>query len=456
MARREFLKVGTLGFGGLMTLSQLLATRSWAGSPSGAVKDRSVVLLFLQGGPSHLEFFDPKLTAPAEIRSITGEVPTRLAGITFGGTFPKLAAMADELAVVRSYGSQNSDHTYQSVMTAGNPLKASMGSLYARVAGANHPRTGMPANTLVLPEAVQDGLKLERNFETDALPTLTQTGQLGPAYSAFNPAGGGQLKDDLELKIGPERLTDRRQLLAGLDHLRRRADNSKLLDGADRFQQQAFDVIMRGVAEAFDLSRESPGTLERYDTSKLFNARETQQYYDMRRSSNLLGRQMLLARRLCEAGCGFVTVSDCGWDMNANRNSPRNMQGIYPLGHQVDHAVAAFIDDVRERGLTDRILLVVTGEMGRTPRLNKNGGRDHYGALTPLVFAGGGLVMGQVIGQSDAHATQPATTPYYPQHLLATIFSSLFDLGQLRLDSSIPRDIIRLLEESEPIAPLLA
>ena len=123
---------------------------------------------------------------------------------------------------------------------------------------------------------------------------------------------------------------------------------------------------------------------------------------------------MLLARRLCEAGCGFVTVSDCGWDMHANRNSPQFMAGIYPLGHQVDHAVAAFIEDVRERGLSDKILLVVTGEMGRTPQLNKNGGRDHYGPLTPLLFAGGGLKMGQVIGQSDAarraageHALQP-------------------------------------------------
>src|SRR6185295_14751896 len=216
-----------------------------------------------------------------------------------------------------------------------------------------------------------------------------------------------------------ERLTDRRQLLAELDRLKRHAEQSRQLDGASRFEQQAFDVIARGVAEAFDLSKEDSRTIERYDTSKLFNAAETQQYYDMRRSSNQLGRQMLLARRLCEAGCGFVTVSDCGWDMHANRNSPRFMAGIYPLGHQVDHAVAAFVEDVRERGLSDKILLIVTGEMGRTPQLNKNGGRDHYAPLTALLFAGGGLKMGQVIGQSDAHAAQPASTPYYPKHLLA-------------------------------------
>ena len=454
VSRREFLKVGGLGFGGLLTLPQLLAARSQAAALGHLVKDRSVVLLFLQGGPSHIELFDPKMTAPSEIRSITGDVQTKLPGITFGGTFPKIAAMADRVTVVRSYGSQNANHTYHQV-TADNPLNASFGSIFSRVAGTNHPTTGMPSNILVLPEAVHDGLKLEKNFETDALGTLTQPGELGPTYAAFNPAGGGQLKEDLELRVGAERLTDRRQLLAGLDQLRRRADDSKLFDGADRFQQQAFDVIARGVADAFDLSKEDPRTIDRYDTSKQFKASETQQYYDMRRSSNLLGRQMLLARRLCEAGCGFVTVSDCGWDMHANRNSPRFMAGIYPLGHQVDHAVAAFVDDVRERGLSDKILLIVTGEMGRTPQLNKNGGRDHYAPLTSLLFAGGGLKMGQVIGQSDAHAAQPAGTPYNPSHLLATILHWLFDVGQLRLQTNIPREIVRLSENLQPIDGLI-
>src|SRR6185369_11345786 len=116
-----------------------------------------------------------------------------------------------------------------------------------------------------------------------------------------------------------------------------------------------------------------------------------QRWFDMRRSSNLLGKQMLLARRLCEAGCGFVTVSDCGWDMHANNNSPRNMTLLPPMTSQVDHAIAAFISDLEARGLTDKILLVVTGEMGRTPKLNKNGGRDHWGELTALALHGGGL-----------------------------------------------------------------
>lgn len=452
VSRRDFLHIGGLALGGL-SLPALLAAR--AGAAAGSiVRDKSIVLLFLQGGPSHIEFFDPKMTAPAEIRSITGEVSTRLPGITFGGTFPRLAALADRMAIVRSYGSQNSDHTYLSVASGGNALKAAMSAIYARVAGPNHRETGIPTNILVLPEAVQDGLKLEGNFETTALSTLTTPGQLGPSYEAFNPSGGGQLKSDLELKIDPSRLQDRRQLLKQLDLVHRRLDASGALEGASQFQQQAFDVILRGVADAFDLSQEDPRTVARYDTSHLFRMEELQRYYDMRRVTHLLGRQMLLARRLCEAGCGFVTVSDCGWDMHANSNSPKNMAGIWPMGNQVDHAVAAFIEDVYERGLQDKILLIITGEMGRTPRINNNGGRDHYGQLTTLAFVGGGLRMGQVIGQSDRQAARPVTREYTPENLLATVMHTLFDVPQLRLQSDLPREIIRLTETAEPIAEL--
>lgn len=453
VCRREFLKVGALGFGGL-ALPQLLASRANASSDN-IFKDRSVVFLFLHGGPAHIEFFDPKMTAPAEFRSITGEVQTATPGVTFGGTFPRLARMTDKFSLLRSYGSGNSGHTYNLVASGGNSLKAAMGSLYAKVRGNNHPLTGMPSNIVVFPEAIQEELKLGRNFETGALPTLTSPGDLGPSFGAFDPSGGGQLKQNMELRISPDRLGDRRSLLTGLDNIRRQIDATGLLEGADRFQTQAFDVITRGVAEAFDLSRERPETLEMYDTSKLFDMRDLQRYGDMRRVSNLLGHQMLLARRLCEAGCGYVTVSDCGWDMHANNNSPKGMTGIWPMGHQVDHAVSAFIEDVHQRGLSDKILLVVTGEMGRTPRINNNGGRDHYGTLTPLLFSGGGLNMGQVIGQSDSQAAKPATESYGPHDMLATIMHSLFDIGQLRIDRSVPRDVERAITSGEPIPGLV-
>jgi hypothetical protein len=455
--RREFLRVGGLGFFGL-SLSGLLGRTGWS---ADEIKEyttgKSVVLLFLGGGPSHIELFDPKMTAPSEIRSITGEVPTVHPGITFGGTFPQLAKLADKFSIVRSFQSRNGGHEYVSVTTAGNPLKASLGALYTRVVGTNHPRTGAPLHTLVLPEAVApEGFPIGRNFETGHLPGLTQTGALGSNYQAFSPSGGGPLQKNMELAIPAERFADRRTVLTKLDRLRRQIDISGQIDGVDKIQQQAYEVITGGVAEAFDVSKEDPNTVARYDTSHCFNNAEVQRWGDMRRSTNLLGRQMLLARRLVEAGTGFVTVSDCGWDMHSNGNSPKGLGGMYWLGPQTDHAVAAFIQDCEARGLRDKVLLVVTGEMGRTPRINKDGGRDHYGELTPLLVYGGGLRMGQVIGKSDAGAARPATEPYNPTHLLSTIMHTLFDLGKLRLDQSLPRDVANVIQSGEPILPLMA
>jgi hypothetical protein len=453
-SRREFLRIGGLGMLGGLALPDLLRVRAAAAATGRPVRDRSVVLLFLSGGPSHIEFFDPKMTAPAEFRSVTGERQTRLPGITFGGTFPRLAEMTDKLAIVRSYASGRADHTYLIPASGGNPMKATMGALYARVAGLNHPDTGMPNNVLVLPEAVQPGLRMQSNFETGALPTLTSPGDLGANYRAFDPSAGSATRQNMELRIAQDRFDDRRSLLQQFDSLRYDLDARGTLASADRFQQQAFDVISRGVAEAFDLTREDPRVLARYDTSGIVANADLQRWYDMRRATNLLGKQMLLARRLCEAGCGFVTVSDCGWDMHANENSPRYMGLLPAMTLQVDHAVSAFIEDVHARGLEDRILLVVTGEMGRTPRLNNNGGRDHHSNLTTLAFAGGGLRMGQVIGRSDRIASSPATERYGPAHLLATVMHSLLDVGEVRVQRELGR-VANVISEGQPIPGLL-
>ena len=446
-SRRDFLRVGALGG---LTLPSLLAAKSKL-----PTNDVSVVLLFLSGGPPHIEFFDPKMTAPVEFRSVTGEIKTNIPGVTFGGTFPKLAKMTDKFSIVRSYASRNSGHKYDPVTVAGNPLKASMSALYSRVVGTNHPATGMPTNTLVLPEAIDPNLKLNGNFETQALPTLTQGGSLGKSFQAFNPAGGGDVNQDMRLSIKPERLTDRRGLLSSIDSLRRDIDASGTLESADRYQQQAFETITRGAADAFDWTKENPKTIARYDTRPLFDQKKLQKYHDMKRASNLLGLQLLMARRLCERGCGFVTVSDCGWDYHANNNSPKRMAGIWPMGGQVDHAVSAFIEDVHARGLSQKILLVVTGEMGRTPRINKNGGRDHYGNLTTLLISGGGLEMGQVIGASDKTASEPATPRYTPANLLGTIFHVLFDMGELRIAQNLPTGVRELADKAQPIPELI-
>ncbi len=452
--RRDFLRVGSLGLGG-MTLANLLSVRARASELGLAVKDRSVVFLFLQGGPSHIELFDPKMSAPSDYRSIFGEVPTTHAGITFGGTFPRLAKMAHKFSIVRSFASGNSGHTYRDVASGRNSLRATPGALYSRVVGTTHPRTGMPSNVLVKPEAVDAELELKRNFETGALPTLTDPGMLGESHRAFDPASGGPLVENMELRIPAARFADRRTLLAKLDSARAVAESAAARFRANEFREQAFDVIARGAASAFDLSDEDPRVVAEYDTSNLFRNEDVQKWGDMRRATNLLGKQMLLARRFCEAGCGFVTVSDCGWDMHSNGNSPKGLGGMKYLGPQVDHAVAAFIEDVERRGLSDKILLVVTGEMGRTPRINKNGGRDHYGNLTPLLVYGGGLKMGQVIGRSDAKATEPATRRYGPGHLLATMMQSLFDIGELRLLRELSSDVSTVITEGEAIRELV-
>jgi hypothetical protein len=454
--RREFLRVGTLGLFGT-TLSTFPGSSSLAAERlKPYATGRSVVLLFLGGGPSHIELFDPKMTAPAEIRSITGEIETAHPGVTFGGTFPQLAKLAKKFSIVRSFQSRNGGHEYDSVTTAGNRTKAALGALYSRVVGTNHPLTGAPTHTLVLPEAVAPpGFKIGSNFETGHLPGLTTPGSLGPNYQAFSPAGGGPLRQDMQLAISADRFSDRRELLAGLDRLRRQFDASGRIDGFDRLQQQAYDVITGGVVRAFDLANEDPRTIARYDTSHCFRNEEVQRWGDMRRSTNLLGRQLLLARRLAESGCGFVTVSDCGWDMHSNGNSPKGLGGMRWLGPQVDHAVAAFIEDCEARGLRDKVLLVVTGEMGRTPRINNNGGRDHYGELTPLLVYGGGLRMGTVVGASDSTASRPATEPYTPSHLLATIMHSAFDIGGLRLDPTLSTDVIGVMQSGEAIGGLV-
>ena len=173
------------------------------------------------------------------------------------------------------------------------------------------------------------------------------------------------------------------------------------MNGLDSFETQAFDLIRSRARETFDLSKEDPRTRERYGKQGL-------------------GQQLLLARRLCEAGVGFVTLHHGGWDMHGQ--IANNMKA---LGPQVDHAVAAFLDDIHQRGLDRDVLLVITGEFGRTPRINGSAGRDHWAPLSTLALAGGGLRMGQVVGESNAKAEIPKTTPISPQDLMATVFHVL-------------------------------
>jgi hypothetical protein len=388
--RRDFLKVGTLGMGAL-TLPQLLRSRAEAASAGQDVKDTSVIWLWLSGGPTHVETFDPKMTAPSEYRSVTGEVATSMPGVTVGGTFPKIASVADKMALVRSFAHTNSGHgggthyvmtgyDNRAVDNGGLPTRPSVGSILSRVRGANNLQTGMPTYVR-LNGILADG------------PAF-----LGPAYNPFDPSG--QARRNMSLVVEKLRLDDRRSLLQGLDQVNRAADRNHLMDGLDAFEQQAFNLVLSRSQQAFDLKYEDPRVVDRYGPG--------------------LGQQLLMARRLCEAGCGFVTLDYGGWDMHGQIKN-----ALEQRAPQLDQAVAALVEDMQQRSLDKNILLVISGEFGRTPKVNGSAGRDHWAPLSTLALAGGGLKMGQVVGESAAKVDVPKTTPIGPQDLMATIFDVL-------------------------------
>ena len=265
----------------------------------------------------------------------------------------------------------------------------------------------------------------------------------------------------MQLNMDRDRLDDRRQLLSQLDGIKRTIDTTGTLDAMDRIQSQAFDVILRGAADAFDLSKEDPKTIARYDTARPGAARgrqeevfESSNYLD---NAKTLGKLLLQARRLCEAGCGFVMVNTgFVWDMHGVAGAHAGVEeGMRYVAPPLDHAVSAFLDDVDARGLSDKILLVICGEMGRTPKISQRGGRDHWGTLGPLVLAGGGLPMGQVIGRSTANGGEPADNPIPMRHLIGTIMHTLFDVAELRLRPDATGAVAKVITESEPIKRLI-
>ncbi len=450
--RRDFLRIGALSLAGV-TLADWLAAKAAAAPAQNVTHDRSVILLFLQGGPSQIETFDPKMTAPSGIRCVTGEIATRIPGVTFGGSFPKLAALADRVSVVRSFRTGDGNHDLKPVVGRAT-YGANLGSLYSRVVGANHPVSGMTTNAVLFPRAVDPttGPAEESFGKFDA------TGNLGRGYAPFIPGAGGSLQEDMQLTLPRERLDGRRALLGQLDRLKRRLDAGGAA-GLDRYHEQAYNIIVGGVAEAFDLSNEDPSVVARYDTAPLVSpdaiSRKWNNYNLYVDNAKSLGKLLLLARRLCEAGCGFVTVTtNFVWDMHADINNAGVAEGMEYTGRPLDHALSAFIEDVDARGLSDKILLVVAGEMGRSPRVNNEGGRDHWGNLAPLLLSGGGLKMGQVVGQSTRDAGEPLTQPYEIKHLVATVMDRLFDVPQLRLVPGLPKEVIQAATEN-PIAELI-
>ncbi len=454
LRRREFLRVGSLALGGL-SLSDLFAARAWANARALPLKDKSVIFLFLHGGPSQFETFDPKMEAPPDIRGATGEVKTTIPGVSFGGTLQKLARLAHKFSVVRSFATGDANHDIKPIVGK-DSQRANLGSLYARVAGPLRRETAMPTNIALFPRAVSP----ETGPAITSFGSFESAGDLGPAYAPFVPGVGGGLQEDMRLNFPQARLNDRRHLLQSLDQWQRWVDTHAPALSLRAFQQQAFETLARGVSDAFDLSLEPAQVIERYDTAPLVPKdrigkqwNNHQHYAD---HAATLGKLLLLARRLCERGAGFVTVTTSFvWDMHADVNNATMVEGMGYVGVPFDHAVSAFIEDVEARGLRDKIMLVCCGEMGRTPRLNSNGGRDHWGNLAPLMIYGGDLNMGQVIGQSTRDGGEPASDPITIPDLIATIMHTLLDVDQVRVKEGLPKHLIETITRGRPIAGLV-
>ena len=418
-SRRDFLRVGGLGLGSL-SLANMLQGKAAAAARGVSGSDKSVIWLWLGGGPTQIETFDPKMTAPSEYRSVTGEVKTVLPGVTFGGNFERIGQVADRMAFVRSFAHTNSGHSGGThyVMTgydnrlADNGAVADRpfpGSIVSRIRGTNNANTGIPTY-IRLGGIYADG------------PAF-----LGTAYGPFDP--GGEARRNMSLSIEQSRLSNRRAMLDGIDNVKRDIDRKGLMNGLDSFEEQAFSLILSRSQQAFDLKYEDPRVVDRYGKG--------------------LGEQLLQARRLCEAGCGFVTLQHGGWDMHSTIK-----QEMDKRGPEIDRAVSALVEDLDQRGMLDNVLLVISGEFGRTPKINGSGGRDHWAPLSTLALAGGGLRMGQVIGESAEKADVPKTTAITPQDLMATVFKVL-DLDQrIQFTNQAGRPTY-MIETGKPIAELV-
>lgn len=416
ISRRSFLRVGA--FGAALTLADVLRLR--AGPPDRqlpashtARKARSAIMIYLGGGPSHIDSYDPKPDAPAEFRGEFKSIATKVPGVQISEFLPRQAAMWDKLAVIRSIVSVD-EHSDSLVMT-GVPERDN------RLAG--HPSFGAVVSKLRLQAADVPPFVSLRGLSAGLEP-----GYLGVAHRAFTPEGPGIQNLQVPNGVSVQRLEDRRALLSTFDTLRRDLDTTGTMKGMDAFTQRAFDMVTTGaVRRALDLSKEDPRVKERYRGAE----------------------QFLTARRLVEAGVGCVTLGINGWDTHTN-----NFAALRRQLPQVDRGLSNLIQDLHARGMSDEVVTIMWGEFGRTPKINANAGRDHWSPVMSAVVAGGGLRMGQAVGSTTARGESPKDRPCTVPQVLSTLYHAMGIDPATTFPNGNGRPMY-LLDDREPIRELL-
>lgn len=425
--------MGAAGLGGL-ALPQLMALQdaSAAQSGTGGTKKKAVILFWLSGGPSHIDMWDPKPQAPQEIRSPFSPISTKLPGVQFTEHLPLQASIADKLTVIRSVDCRASNHT-PITMQAGNPLARrtndgndgggypSMGSVAAKFRGPNDP--AMPAF-----------VGLADSWTSD----VWEAGDMG---NQFAPVKGHELAGKFAMPEGihVDRLQDRHGLRQSLDRFARNLDNDRGLDRVDRYTRQAYEMVLSGkVQQAFDVGSEPESVRAAYGDESV-------------------GQKALLARRLVEAGVTFVLVSGAWGYFDHHGDNVRwggIEKGLKPLLPRVDRTLYTLVNDLEQRGLLDDTLVMMMGEFGRSPVINKEAGRDHWTNVMSMVMAGGGLPHGQVIGSTDSRGGAIASSAVRPQDLAATTFRYLGIDTNAHWVNSRGRPIPIVTENGQPIPEL--
>ena len=414
LSRRNFLRIGSLGLGGL-SLTDLLRAEAAAGKSD---QQKSVVMIYLPGGPTQHETFDPKPDAPRGIRGSYKPISTKIPGVQYCELLPKLSAMADKFSVVRSLvGMDNRHESFQCYTghSGGRPQD-------------NEPAGGWPSFGSLVSSVLGPGPGGAMPY-IDASPAMSYApyrnrghheGAFAPSWPGFTGhehipfAMQGDIKKDLVLNgIDLNRLNKRRGLLTALGGLQEKVESA----GLDNIQKQAFGLLTANkLTEALDINKEPKKVLERYGKAQ---ATDTAFGGAPQRAHHLL-----LARRLVEAGVRCVTVAFGAWDWHANREgSIEYLSKKYlPV---FDHAVSVFLEDLEERGLLETTTVIAWGEFGRTPKINAKGGRDHWPGPQSVLLAGGGIQGGRVIGETDKIGSVPSSRPVHVQEIFATLYNNL-------------------------------